>query len=428
MRFKCLAIVGALAGAAPLRADLITLKPATFRELPRIMPKVIVVRARLQPLVRQYPDALQKIPADLKSPVFCALTLGPREATREIVIAVDETLDQPPRILVDANGDGDLTNDPSLTPALSRFVSADGTLRQEYTVDPSIEIAHQNRKTMLSLNIRWLDRADPRRQGGVTPILYYPTYFTSGSMTLDGKTYRIALSDTLATGDFRGAQTGVNSGVALLVDVNGNEAFDGRGEGFDIRHPFNIRGTTYEIHNMDSTGLSFEVVKSEQRVAEITPPPDLRVGKPILPFVAKSLEGKTVRFPEQYRGKLVLLCFWGSWCGDCQAEVPYIAEAYAKFRAKGLEALGVSVDYPNFADGLKAFIKKNRIGFEHIYEGKVWQASLAVQYGITSIPTLYLVDGSTGKIVVTWGDELLGSRLSKTIAGALERRKVAVSK
>src|SRR5512147_2987717 len=60
-------------------------------------------------------------------------------------------------------------------------------------------------------------------------------------------------------------------------------------------------------------------------------------------FALKTADGKTVEL-KQLAGKVVVLNFWATWCGPCRAEIPGMLEIYAKYREKGLEIVGVSLD------------------------------------------------------------------------------------
>ncbi len=418
----CITFTG-LFTQSPSNSVAVRLRPAEMSAIPRIMPKVIVIRPQSLNLTNEYPETLIKIPANLKRPVFGTLKFGAVGAEKTITIGVDEAEDDtPPRILVDANANGDLSDDPPLKPYKSQFVRNDGVTLTEYTVAPTIPMEYEDgSKSLLTLNIRWLAPADVRRSNGRSPILYYANYFTTGEMTLGGHTYKIALSDTLAKGDFRGRPTGDYAGVLLLMDINGNEAFDGKGEAIDIRQPFNIRGTTYEVTNVAPSGQSLTLSKSKISVPEIPPPPDLRVGKPVVPFEGATIGGKRIDFPKDYHG-VTLLYFWGSWCGDCKAEVPYMAQAWAQLKDKGLSYLGISLDFPNEGKQFAEFVKSHQLPPDQIYAGKHWSADIAVLYGVTSIPTAYLVDGATGK-VIAGGDDLIGDRLIPTLEKALAHHK-----
>src|SRR5713226_7490914 len=104
--------------------------------------------------------------------------------------------------------------------------------------------------------------------------------------------------------------------------------------------------------------------------------PNLSAGQKAPAFEAKTTEGKSVKFPESYKGKVVLLDFWATWCPPCRAEVPHLVEAYKQFHAKGFEVLGVSLDRPNSGEQLSKFTGDKEMSWPQVYDGKFWQAAL----------------------------------------------------
>jgi thiol-disulfide isomerase/thioredoxin len=93
-----------------------------------------------------------------------------------------------------------------------------------------------------------------------------------------------------------------------------------------------------------------------------------------------------------WKGKVILVDFWATWCGPCRAELPRVKKAYADFHDKGLEVLGVSCD--NEADALAQFLKANPdMPWPQLFDAKTpgWHP-LAKSYGITGIPTMFLID------------------------------------
>jgi len=109
-----------------------------------------------------------------------------------------------------------------------------------------------------------------------------------------------------------------------------------------------------------------------------------------------SLQGETVD-TTQYRGKPVLVVFWASWGGQSvRRELPDLGKLQDKFRARGLEIIGVSLD--NERTDLEAFLKEQQLGWPQIFEPGGIDSRLATEFGIISLPTMFLVDGQ-GKVV-----------------------------
>ncbi len=101
------------------------------------------------------------------------------------------------------------------------------------------------------------------------------------------------------------------------------------------------------------------------------------------------LDGNPVSLAD-YRGKLVLLDFWATWCGPCITELPNIKEVYEKYHDKGFEIIGISLDTNEAA--LRTFLKENRLPWRQVFDGEVRDTSLAQQYGVRGIPAQFLMD------------------------------------
>ncbi|HYC77914.1 MAG TPA: TlpA disulfide reductase family protein [Planctomycetota bacterium] len=112
------------------------------------------------------------------------------------------------------------------------------------------------------------------------------------------------------------------------------------------------------------------------------------------PESAKDTTGASVSL-DQYKGKVLLIDFWATWCPPCMAEVPHVVAAYAKYKDRGFEVLGITLDNEETLPKMDEVMKAKGMTWRQIVNGK--EADLAELYGVESIPTTYLVD-QEGKI------------------------------
>jgi peroxiredoxin len=142
----------------------------------------------------------------------------------------------------------------------------------------------------------------------------------------------------------------------------------------------------------------------------------LRPGTKLPEFSVTTLDGTTVSAAD-YRGKVLLIDFWATWCTPCIVELPVLKQAHADYGAAGFEILGISVDED--PDKLRSFIESEGMTWTHVHDlswtprGK--PEELANRFGVRQIPHTILVDPE-GTILAT---NLRGEAMLETVRAAV---------
>lgn len=149
-------------------------------------------------------------------------------------------------------------------------------------------------------------------------------------------------------------------------------------------------------------------------------------GTPAKDFTRKDQYGKTIKLSD-YRGKLVILDFWGSWCGACRQSHPHLKELYEAYKNKGLEIIGVANENVH---GEKtalskakaawiAAIKKDDVNWVHVLNNEgTGDMDIVQSYQVSSYPTKILLDRD-GKVLLRISD-ILNVEIDQLIKSILD--------
>lgn len=144
----------------------------------------------------------------------------------------------------------------------------------------------------------------------------------------------------------------------------------------------------------------------------------VEVGRPAPAYRTVSLAGDSVSL-QDYHGKVVLLNIWATWCHPCRDEIPELRAIYGRYRDRGLELVGVSVDAEGAEDTIREFMKEFEMNFP------VWLdpgERVATRFLTIGVPTTFLIDRQgvlrwrkTGPIAP--GDTALAGAIERALAG-----------
>lgn len=118
------------------------------------------------------------------------------------------------------------------------------------------------------------------------------------------------------------------------------------------------------------------------------------VGKP-LTITGDAFGGGTID-TQRYRGKVLLVIFWATWCQPCTEDLPQIKALYEQYQRHGFEVLGVNIDSPGAP--IQQYIDQYKVPWPHIHEDGGLESRPAVEFGVISVPTMILA-GRDGNVV-----------------------------
>jgi peroxiredoxin len=135
-----------------------------------------------------------------------------------------------------------------------------------------------------------------------------------------------------------------------------------------------------------------------------------KTGSSVPEIQLKDSKGNVVKL-SSLKDKVILIDFWASWCGPCRRSIPHLQTLYSKYKEKGFEIYGISVD--NNANAWKKAVVENNIKWIQVNDP---QGEVAGPWQVTYIPNTYLIN-KKGKIVAIDAPEnALEDMISKLLA------------
>jgi sugar lactone lactonase YvrE/peroxiredoxin len=144
----------------------------------------------------------------------------------------------------------------------------------------------------------------------------------------------------------------------------------------------------------------------------------IKIGDVAPAFEVNSLDGGKIRLAD-YRGKLVLLNFWATWCGPCMAEVPNLKEVFDKFgKDERFIIIGLSLDKD--ANTVKKSVAAKQMSWSQAFVSDTFNSDIVINYGVRGIPAIFLI-GPDGKFIAK---NLRGSQIKTEVEQDIGKIKI----
>lgn len=191
---------------------------------------------------------------------------------------------------------------------------------------------------------------------------------------------------------FIDAKPGSLSSLAALRNLDAEQDYD--------YYQKVAEGLTKEMPNSIYTQQLNQQLQDMKKLAVGAVAPDIALSTP---------EGKVLKLSD-LRGKVVLVDFWAAWCKPCRMENPNVVRMYQKYKSKGFDVYGVSLDKDK--ESWVEAIKQDGLVWNHVSDLGYWNSAVVSQYEIKGIPLTYLLD-KEGVII---GKNLRGQQLEQKLA------------
>jgi thiol-disulfide isomerase/thioredoxin len=255
---------------------------------------------------------------------------------------------------------------------------------------------------------------DPEIKKGNRTVLYSFGVYVKGTANIAGRETLVKYSFDLKTG--------------LIDPLNGQLGFDVNGDGQIDMGNFSSEwtGATNETvvfrvgqHYVSTKSVNTETgeISLRSHDAKDYKRIEVYVGAEIPDFSFQDFDGAPRKLSD-FKGKYVLLDFWGSWCTPCKVEMPYLKAAYARFKSRGFEILGMDKD----EDPAKAklFVNENQMDWPQATTESIIDL-IRFRFRISGWPSKILIDPQQRVVMVDAKGQLNGDKLADALDKLLPR-------
>jgi thiol-disulfide isomerase/thioredoxin len=141
------------------------------------------------------------------------------------------------------------------------------------------------------------------------------------------------------------------------------------------------------MKRLGNFSISFTALASFLLVCGASSARAVEPGQAAPTFQAKALDGKSTLSLDSYKGQVIYLDFWASWCGPCAAALPAIDQLQKEFADKGFQVLAVNVDQD--VKDARRFLSRRPVGYPSVADPT---GSIPTSFDVETMPTSFLID------------------------------------
>jgi peroxiredoxin len=229
-----------------------------------------------------------------------------------------------------------------------------------------------------------------------------------------------ALEARFYVGTIHNEMGNFDEAIKYFDDVLGQE---------ETHHHFKARLLYFKAKALLGNG---DVAKAKEVVAElrlIEPGAANAFGKELSGTIRLGMEAPDLNVMDfkgnlislsKYKGNIVVIDFWATWCDPCLQEFPKVKKMYRTFKGKGVQFIGVSLD--DEIEDLKGFVAGNKVEWPQVFEGMRWKGMVSKTYNVEKIPIMFVLDRES-RVQYIGNDK---KKITRVIAKLLSKSEQAV--